>query len=338
MTILQLLNGEIVNCLQVNVLKKISSTQFIVGDKTGIAIMTTEMDATQHIELGKGLKMVKPSKIDENVISPHPKFSPMKTKAIQIDVDPNQLKNLEKKAMKIKKLPVKKGLNFKQIETDFGPTAIIGCVLGYVTFASRHIDGKFGPYQICNLVDFDGNSIAINLYKQNIDKLQVNKIYKLENIKKTTISTDTKLRMGTTPFTKIVVADQDEIDLFADVEISDKKVNGICLMFNNLSFYKSCKTHLLKLDDIGCCAQCGQIEKNDEKLDFRCSLVIHDSNDDSMVEIVIFLRHLNINFEKIQDETTLIEILEHSIVGKPCQIHYNENGNDNNVAVKVTIM
>ena len=120
----------------------------------------------------------------------------------------------------------------------------------------------------------------------------------------------------TTPFTKIVVADQDEIDLFADVEISDKKVDGICLMFNNLSFYKSCKTHLLKLDDIGCCAQCGQIEKNDEKLDFRCSLVIHDSNGDSMVEIVIFLRHLNINLEKIQDETSLIEILEHSITMK----------------------
>ena len=34
-------------------------------NETGIAIMTTEMDATQHIELGKGLKMVKPSKIYE---------------------------------------------------------------------------------------------------------------------------------------------------------------------------------------------------------------------------------------------------------------------------------
>ena len=335
MTILQLLNGENVNYLHVNVLKQISSTQFIVGDRTGIAIMTTESNISQHIELGKGLKMVKPYKIDQNVISPHPKFNPMKTKPMQMDVNYDAMDELEQQ--EIKTTPVNKGLNFKQIETDFGDNAIINDVLAYVTFASRKIEGKYGPYQICNLVDVDGNSVAINLYKHNIDKLETNKVYKLEKIKKTTISSaDSKLRMGTTPFTKIAVAKQSEIDLFADVKIADKKVDGMCLMFNNLNYYRSCKKHLTKLDDMGCCSQCGQMEKDDEKLDFRCSLVINTSDDD-MVEIVIFLRHLNIKINENHDESELIEMIEQTIVGKMCQVHYNENGDDNNVAVKLMI-
>ena len=87
MTILQLINSEKVSVLQVNVFKHIDSTHYIVADQTGIAIMITDEQANQFIEIGKGLKMVKPSRIDENTISPHPKFKPMKTKATQMDVD-----------------------------------------------------------------------------------------------------------------------------------------------------------------------------------------------------------------------------------------------------------
>ena len=63
MTIFQLLKGEKVNFLQVNVLKQISLTHYIVADKTGLAIMSTDEQANQFIEIGKGLKMVKPSKV-----------------------------------------------------------------------------------------------------------------------------------------------------------------------------------------------------------------------------------------------------------------------------------
>ena len=61
MTILQLINGEKVNFLHVNVLKQISSTQYIVGDKTGLAIMHVLSEQSSNIDVGKGLKMVKPS-------------------------------------------------------------------------------------------------------------------------------------------------------------------------------------------------------------------------------------------------------------------------------------
>ena len=333
MTIIKLLQGEKVNFLQVNVLKEINSTQFIVGDQTGMAILTTDCNAEKYIEVGKGLKMVKPAKIEDNVITSHPKFSPMKTKALQMDVDYDKIDELEAKGEKA--IPVNKGTTFSQIETNFGDNAVIDQVLAYVTSASRIIEGKYGQYQICNLVDSDGNTLAINLYKANINKLEVNKIYKLEKIKKTTIKTDSKLRMATTNFTKIVKPTQKEMDLFEHVNIADKKIQGICLMFNNLNYYKACKMHQTKLDDDGSCSQCGTKENDDAREDFRCSLVIESS--DSMMEIVIFKRHLKIDLMDCGDEAKLIEILEDMVVGKTCEIHYNEVGDDNNVAVKVTI-
>ena len=104
---------------------------------------------------------------------------------------------------------------------------VINEVIGYVTTTSRIIDGKFGSYQICNLVDYDGNSLAINLYKSNINRLEINNIYKLEKIKKTTIKSDNdKLRMATTIFTKITDVTYSEATLFSDVKIADEKIKG----------------------------------------------------------------------------------------------------------------
>jgi hypothetical protein len=178
MTILKLLKGEHVSFLHVNVLRQINPTQFIVGDKTGMAIMNIDSENTKHIEVGKGLKMVKPSKIEEKVITHHPKFSPMKTKAFQMNVNDAEMDQLELNGKETKQ-PVTKGINFNQIQNDYGDNAIINSVLVYVTTKSRTIDGKYGPYQICNIKDYEGSSLTINLYKHNINRLEVNKVYTL---------------------------------------------------------------------------------------------------------------------------------------------------------------
>ena len=338
MTIQKLISGENVNFLQVNVLKELNSTQYIVGDATGMAIMTIEEASAKFVEVGKGLKMVKPSKVDENNIAAHPKFNPQKTKATDLEMDFDEIDRLSTQGTNISS--IRKGINFSEIETDFGQNAMINQVLAYVTSASRTIEGKYGAYQICNLVDYDGNTLAINLYKSNINKLEIHKAYKLEKIKKTAIKSDNgKLRLATTNFTKILDATTGEADLFADVKIADKKLQGTCLMFNNLNIYKSCKKHMTRLDD-GICGECGQTEMENQKADFRCSLVIFDPNaeDDNMTEITIFKRHLNVNIDVDCNEEKLIQILENSIVDKECEIHYNENGDDNNVAVKLTLI
>ena len=201
-------------------------------------------------------------------------------------------------------------ISFKKIETDFADNAIIDQILVYVTSASRLIDGKYGQYQICNIVDIDGNTIAINLYKSNINKLVINKVYKISKIKKTTLGNDSKLRIATTNFTKIVDGSQGELDFFKDVKIADKKIDGICLMFNNFHCYKSCKKHPSKLDDNGNCNHCQNFNKQDETTDFRCSLVLEKSEDELPVEIAIFRWHLDVAIVEKLSEPDLIKFLE----------------------------
>ena len=97
MTVKKLLSGDNVNFIQVNVLKELSQTQFIVGDNSGLVIMRLDENMEYHkqIEVGKGLKIMKPQKVTENVITCHKKFSPMKSRPIKMEVNDEEIKNIE---------------------------------------------------------------------------------------------------------------------------------------------------------------------------------------------------------------------------------------------------
>ena len=256
MTIQKLLRGEQVNVLQVNVLKEISSTQFIVGDVTGLAMMNIEENAQKkQIEVGKGLKLMKPQKLGENMIGCHAKFKPMKTKAAGLKVDYKKIDEME--ALNLNLNPITPGTPFQEIVDNYGENANIDDVLAYVTTVSRLIDGKYGTYQICNIKDCHGTPLTINLYKENTGKLNPNTVYRIKNIKKTTIQTNSSLRMGTTTITTIREASEAEAKLFANTMIADKKIDAECAMFNEFSYYKSCSQHHTKLTENGHCKVCG---------------------------------------------------------------------------------
>ena len=359
MTIQDLINGEKVSLLHVNVLKQISKDQFIVADNTGLAVLHILSGNSNNVEVGKGLKMMKPSLGKDKLITSHPKLNPMKTRSLQITVNQAEVDKLMK--MNKQRNPVDKGISFKQIERDHGNKALIDTILVYVTTTSRVIEGKFGDYQICNIVDHEGTTFSINLYKQHVGKLEANQVYVLQKVKKTTINTDTGIRMATTNVTKIHEATPDQIDVFSDIKLADKMIHGVCMMFSDFNYYRSCKKHLTKLDEDGKCLNCGELIKDDSKPDFRCTLIIEDSNktgadvdekedtdeknvdqdddqdDDSVISIVVFMRHLGIQVGNNDNEEQILDTLEENIVGKLCEIHYNVVGVDNNVAVKVSI-
>ena len=143
----------------------------------------------------------------------------------------------------------------------------------YVTYKSRIIEGKFGNYQICNLKDCEGRSGTINLYKYNIDKLEISKIYKIERIKKTAIKSDHGPRLATTNFTKITDVTEAKAAVFAHVQLGDKRVKGQCILFSDLLSYKACTKHNTKLDTSGECGRCGQSNKGKlERYSLYCKI------------------------------------------------------------------
>ena len=99
MTILKLLNGETMKILRVDIIKKISPFQFIVADATGMAIVnvTLESNHQKHIVAGKSIKVIKPFKVEDKVITWDPKSSPIQLKLMQTEIDNDELRELESK-------------------------------------------------------------------------------------------------------------------------------------------------------------------------------------------------------------------------------------------------
>ena len=339
MTVKKLLSGDNVNFIQVNVLKELSQTQFIVGDNSGLVIMRLDENMEYHkqIEVGKGLKIMKPQKVTENVITCHKKFSPMKSRPIKMEVNDQELRSIEEIASNTTHIDT--GIPFHEIIDEYGENATISEILTYVTSVSRTIEGKYGEYKICNLKDIHGTSLTMNVYKQNVNKIEANKVYRLKKMKKTTINTESGLRIATINFTKIQDATYAEVTLFDNVQLGDKQVTGSCVMINNLHYYKSCNKHHTKLDEKSQCTVCGDGGKQSGNMDFRCGLLIEiEDEEEKIVDITLFRRHLDIEIREDEDEDKVIDQIEEYIVEKRCKIHYNEVGDDNNVAIKVTIL
>ena len=121
MTIQQLLDGIKVNWIHVNVIEQLSPTQYIVGDATGLAIMETGSitNHEKHIELGKGLKLIKPSKIETDVIGWDIRFSPMKTKPMQLPkLDKKRMAKLQNTSKTNLSIPTPDFIDFQTIKNN----------------------------------------------------------------------------------------------------------------------------------------------------------------------------------------------------------------------------
>ena len=80
MAIQILIDGVKLTWIHVNVIEELSPSRFIVGDRTGLAIMEIAPGHEKHVEIGQGIRLLKPNKITEDEISFDNKFTPMKTK------------------------------------------------------------------------------------------------------------------------------------------------------------------------------------------------------------------------------------------------------------------
>ena len=125
MTIIKLIRGEKVNVLHINVIEKISKSKYIVGDQTGMAVMTVDEETHQkQVEVGKGVRIMKPKKIDQNVIATNAKIIPSKTKPLLMTVDDKRRKELKGLAGKMS--TVDPGTAFNDIKENFGENAVVG--------------------------------------------------------------------------------------------------------------------------------------------------------------------------------------------------------------------
>ena len=337
MTIKQLLDGVQVKWLHVNIIEKVSPNQYIVGDSTGLAIM--EVSSGKHVEVGQGLKLIKPRKDEDDSIVADDKFTPMKTKPLVLaKVDKSKITDLKKKAKKKAehKPPQTDYIDFNSILNDYQENTVINKILVYVVSVSRVIDGTYGEYQICNMRDTSSTPLTLSLYKPHVKKLQDNQVYSLTKVKKNILKNDGAVRLSTTKYSQIQKGSSLEEKMFQNVQVADHIIEGSCVMYTNLSHYKACSKHFTKLTDDGKCEGCQvKIDEADVKHDFHCLLQVEDQEHEDLVPILIFRRHLN--FDAVMNETEIEEKIEQFIIGQIVKIQYNDGTGETNVAVKVEI-
>ena len=66
------------NYLNVTVLRKVSAEIYIIGDTSRLAILELKINE-KEIKTGVGIKLIKPSKGDQNRVKCNPHFKPMRT-------------------------------------------------------------------------------------------------------------------------------------------------------------------------------------------------------------------------------------------------------------------
>ena len=337
MTIKQLNDGVKVNWMQVTIIEKVTTTKYIVADGTGLAMMEIPDEFSKYVEVGKGVKLVKPKKCGEDRIACDKRFSPMKSQSIKVGaLDQDKLASL-------RNLPsvndqIMEGTNFKTITEDYENNSIISKIPVYVTTVSRLIESKYGNYRICNLRDRASESMAINLYSPHVDKLEANQVYVIRKVKKITMKTDGTVRLATLKHSQIGNGSKEENNQFQNVRIAEKSVEGFCIMFSNMSTYIACPLHLTKLDQNMTCAGCEKSIPEDKAIiDFHCLLQVEDPNDETIKSILVFRRLLNIQL-KTSTETEVNEVMEEEVVGKMLKVDYNTQNEEDDVAVKVTVL
>ena len=338
MTIQQLLDGGNVKWIQVNIIEQLSETQYIVGDATGLAIMDTSSLANpgKQIQVGLGLKLIKPSKVEEDVIAGDNRFTPMKTKPLALS-KPDK-KRIAKLQNRPKTKPVAQQVDYVDFETiinDYEEHRIVAKTIVYVVTVSRLIDGKYGEYRICNIRDKSSIPLTLSLYSPHVGKLQDNQVYSLTKLKKTILKNDGLIRLSTTKFTKIEKGTPVEEAMFEGIQVADHVIDGCCIMFTNLSLYQACPKHLTKLDEERECLGCkAKVDQNDAIQDFHCLLQVEDKED--LTSVLMFRRHLNIKVDITEDN--IEDHISQMFIGQNVRVHYNQPSGDTNIAVKVEIL
>ena len=257
----------------------------------------------------------------------------MKTKPMLLSKPTkSRIEELQKKSLVLPKTNKtnKKYLNFKNICNEDKQT--VDSVLVLVCTISRVISTKFGDYKICNILDVENTPLSMNVYAPHLNMLSVNEVFTITHLKKIRMSNgDT--RLTTSKFSKIQPANSDENKLFHEYRVDTPVIDGCCVMYTDLSYYKSCHTHKTKLPSDQFCMGCKK-KIIDAENNFHCMLHIETKDLDDLIPILIFKSHLNIGIK--MTETKMEETIEQFVINKNVKIHFNKKG-DSNIATDVVI-
>ena len=185
------LNG---NFILLTVVKEINEGLYIVGDKSSLGILDLKKNG-RTLKIGSGIKLIKPTCVNEYTLISHPHLSNVKTlKNEKINPEQAEISTLENKA---KSSSSQTNSSDKILTGDeirkMSPSTTIPKFNFLVISISRIIQTDSGQYQICGLKDINGMKININLYEKLMNTLELGRVFAAEKIRKFNMKNDGKL-------------------------------------------------------------------------------------------------------------------------------------------------
>ena len=218
-------------CVELDVVKDLGKNYYVVADDSGETIMldmNQKEDAPHNVSEGGRIRMIKP-KVSGDI----PKMiSPDKFKVINIGPSNSdkipQLKQDEmtKYENHVEKQRKAEGTTLNDTE-KVEKNIVIPEMSVFSVGVSCIIEGKYGSYQIANFKDLAGNKGSMNLYGQQVGKMEPGKPYTIKKFVKSGMAKEegqfTRLAVK---YGSIKEAEEPVAQKFINVKLGEQEVTG----------------------------------------------------------------------------------------------------------------
>ena len=316
------------NILKVHIIKKRNGSNYIGGDSTRLVHLKLTNSNFGDLEENCSYSLIKPEKHDDKTIILNPKYKPSKTSKVHTSKNRNDAEEYEAE------------IEFREDETDGetfetinkkpGKTKLKKMTVKCISI-SRIIQTTYGEYRIAKIRDTENNKADINLNKHSKNKMEVDKVYHIENFKVTDFKNeDSKYRrLATLPNTLIKQIERMEEGQFSHITLGDEKANGTCIGIGKVFGYYGCKNCWKKVeDDASFCLRCNESTVS-KTIEFSAELYV-EIEEEIMTAQGFKRQFSGLKIETVEDEE-ITDILETRVVGKNLGIEYNEGDKDDNI-------
>ena len=195
---------------------------------------------------------------------------------------------------------------------------------------SRIIESPYGEYRIAAIRDSNNNKGDINLSKHSKNKMEVGKLYHIENFKTSSYKSEGSefRRLATLPTTLIKSLVSTEQKQWSHIRLGDEEGSGDCIGIGKTFGYFGCANCWKKVEvDATFCTKCSA-ETTNRTMEFSAELYIEIDNE--ILTFQGFRRHFpHLKVESIEADD-IEQMMENEFVGKKIDMEFNEGDEDEN--------
>lgn len=312
--------------LKVHILKKINGSNYVGGDDSKLLHIKMNPENFGELEEDKSYSLIKPEKQSNTEVIANEKFKPAKIAKIDTQKTKQDAESLQLVLHKTGS----ESETFESIDSKADNYKVKKMTVRCISL-SRIIETQYGAYRIAKVRDTENNKGDINLNKHNKNKMEVDKMYYMENVKVGNYRADGSnyRRMTTLPSSVIKQVEAMNVANYDHITLGDERATSICIGLGKVYGYYGCNNCWKKVEDDD--EHCQKCNTSTDRKTTEFSVELYLEMDDDVITAQAFKRQfLGLNIQTIEHEEIEMSLEEH-IVGKKMEIEYNSGEKEDGI-------